>query len=162
MGALAHADSTLLMKVDIGNKIVSCDASVQQNREHIAKVLREGTELSVSWKINVSAIRKYWLNRTVATVVVKRRVVPDLVSRSWQLIDMTSGISQRTFSLKRAMQFLTHLDYFPVIDRSLLTPTRRYRMSININETEGDTKRSWVSTWLGFSSMKTSAEFTLP
>jgi len=162
MGAVAYADSDARMTVGIGSKVVSCDTHIRYDQKHIAKVLREGTEISVSWEINVKYIRKYWLNRAVATVTVKRRVVPDLVSRSWQLIDVTSDISQRVFNLKQAVQFLTHLEHFPVIDRSLLEGGHRYRMDIEVNEREGDAKRSWISTWFGSSSVETSAEFTLP
>jgi len=162
MSAAAYADSDARMTVGIGSKIVSCDAHVRDDQKHIAKVLREGTEISVSWEINVEAMRKYWLNRTVATVIVKRRVVPDLVSRSWQLIDVTSGISQRVFNLKPAVQFLTRLEHFPVIDRSLLEGGHRYRMDIKVNEREGDAKRSWISAWLGSSNVEISAEFVLP
>ncbi len=162
MGGAAYADSGVRISVNIGNRIVSCDAHVSYDRSHLAKVLREGTEISVNWKINVSAIRRYWLNRTVATVIVRRRVVPDLVSQSWQLMDMTSGISQRVFNLKRAVKFLTQLKKFPVIDRSLLQGGHRYRMEIKINETEGDAQHSWMMAWFGSSSVKTSAEFALP
>lgn len=162
MGAVAYADSDARMTVSIGSKIVSCDAQVRYDQKHIAKVLRDGTEISISWEINVGAIRNYWLNRTVATVTVKRRVVPDLVSRSWQLIDVTGGITQRVFNLKQAMRFLTRLEHFPVIDRSLLEGGHRYRMNIKVNEREGDAKRSWISAWLGSSNVETSAEFALP
>jgi len=162
MGALAYAGSGTHMTVDIGSKIVSCDAQVRYDQKHIAKVLREGTEIRVDWEINVGLIRKYWLNRTVATVAVKRRVVPDLVSRSWQLVDMTSGISQRVFNLERAVGFLTRLEHFPVIDRSLLESGRRYRMNIEANEIEGNAERGWISTWFGSSSIEMFAEFALP
>jgi len=162
MGAVAYAESDARMTVDIGSKIVSCDVHLRYDQKHIARVLREGTEISVNWEISVGYIRKYWLNRTVATVIVKRRVVPDLVSRSWQLIDVTSGISQRVFSLEQAVQFLTHLEHFPVIDRSLLEGGHRYRMDIEVSEREGDAKRSWISAWFAFSNIETSAEFTLP
>jgi len=162
MGAAAYADPGVRMSVNIGNRIVSCDAHVRYDRKHLAKVLREGSEISVNWEISVGAIRAYWLNRAVATVIVKRQVVPDLVSQSWQLIDMTSGISQRVFNLKQAIQFLTQLEHFPVIDRSLLEGGQSYRMDIEINETEGDAQRGWMTTWFGSSSVETSAEFALP
>ncbi len=162
VGAVAYAESDAHMTVDIGSKIVSCDVHLRYDQKHIAKVLREGTEISVSWEISVGAIRKYWLNRTVATVIVKRRVVPDLVSRSWQLIDVTSGISQRVFNLKQAVQFLTRLEHFPVIDRSLLEGGHHYRMDIKVYEKEGDAKRSWISAWLSSSNVEISAEFVLP
>jgi len=162
MGAVAYADTDARMSVNIGNRIVSCDAHALYNRKHLVKVLREGSEISVKWEINVAAVRRYWLNRAVATVIVKRRVVPDLVSQSWQLIDMTSGISRRVFTLEQVVHFLTRLEHFPVIDRSLLEGGRRYRMDIEIDETEGNAQRGWMATWFGSSSIKTSAEFTLP
>jgi hypothetical protein len=162
VGTVAYADSNTRITVGVGSKVVSCDVYVRDNQKHIAKVLREGTEISVSWEINVETIRKYWLNHTVATVTVKRRVVPDLVSRSWQLIDVTSGISQRVFALQQAVRFLTRLEHFPVIDRSLLEGGHRYRMGVEVSEKEGDAERSWISAWLGSSNVVISAEFVLP
>ncbi len=160
---VAYADSGVRMAVHVGNRVVSCTVQVRRHdRAHLAKALREGTEMSINWQIDVRAVRKYWLNRAVATVIVKRRVVPDLVSQSWQLIDSTSGISQRIFNLKRAVQFLTRLEKFPVIDRSLLKAGHRYRMGIKINETEADMHRGWMATWFGSSSLETSAVFALP
>lgn len=162
MGGLAYANPGIRMAVDIGSKVVSCNAHVDYDQKHLAKVLREGTGISVSWEIDVDAIRKYWLNRAVATVTVKRRVAPDLVSQSWELIDITSGISQRVFNLAQAVRFLTRLKHFPVIDRSLLGSNRRYRMTVKVNEIEGDVHRSRIAIWLGSSRVETSAGFALP
>lgn len=162
MGFVAYADSDVQMTVNVGNKIVSCDVQVHYDQKRLAKILREGTEINVNWNINVGARRKYWVSRKVAAVDVKRRVAPDLVSQSWLLIDMTSGISQRVFNMARAIQFLTRLEHFPVIDRSLLEDGHRYRMNIKIIEIEGNEKRGWISTWLGSSRVETSAEFALP
>ncbi len=161
-GMAAHADPAVNVTVHFSGSVVSCNVSMEHSRKHVAKVLREGTEVGVHWEIDVAAIRKYWLNRAVATVAVDRRVVPDLVSRSWQLIDITSGISRRVFSLDKAVRFLTHLNRFPVIDRSLLEAGGRYRLDVAIEESEGGPERGWLSTWLGSGSSEASAEFALP
>jgi len=161
-GMTAHADTAMNVTANFSGGVVSCNVSMEHSRKHIAKVLREGTEVSVHWEIDVAAIREYWLNRAVATVAVDRRVVPDLVSRSWRLIDITSGISRRVFNLEKAVRFLTHLNRFPVIDRSLLEAGHRYRLEVAMEENEGGPERGWLSTWLGSGSGEASAEFALP
>ncbi len=162
MSLVAYANPESRMAVNIGSKLVSCDAQVHYDQQHLAKVLREGAEITVSWEITVGEHRKYWFKRTVATLDVKRQVIPDLVSRSWLLVDITSGISQRVFSLDQAIQFLTHLQHFPVIDRSILSSGHRYRMDITANEIEGDGHRNWISTWMDSNRIVLFTEFRLP
>jgi len=162
MGFVAYASPDTHMTVNIGSKLVSCDVQIRYDQKHMTKVLREGGEMNISWEINVGEHRKYWFRRKVAMLDIKRRVIPDLVSQSWLLVDITSGISQRVFNVDRAIQFLTHLEHFPVIDRSLLTEGHRYRVDITVDEIEGEEHRGWISTWFGSSRVATSAEFTLP
>jgi len=166
MGTLAYAgpaaDPAVKATVGFSADVVSCDAFLENENPRLLKVLREGTEISVTWEINVQVVRRYWLNRTIATVTISHRVVPDLVSRSWRLVDLTSGISQRVFDLKQAVRFLTQLERFPVIDRSLLEKGWRYRMKVEAEENEGNAERSWLSGWLGYNRIVTGVEFVLP
>jgi len=110
----------------------------------------------------VEAVRVYWLNRTVASIEINRRVVPDLVSRSWQLIDLTTGISRRVFDMDEALRFLTRLERFPVVDRSLLENNHLYHLEVAVDENEGSGRRSWLSTWLGSNRSKAATDFVLP
>ncbi len=162
MSTDALASPAVDVTVKVGDKLISCNASMSNSRKRISAILHEGTDVSIHWEINVEAVRVYWLNRKVASIDINRRVVPDLVSQNWQLIDLTSGISRRVFDMQEAVRFLTHLDHFPVIDRSLLEKGHVYRMEISVEENEGGARRSWLSTWLGSSSSKTSTDFTLP
>lgn len=162
--APAYAKPSVDLKLEKGSSIVFCDASLSDNAKHISRILHEGTEVTFVWEINIDAVRQYWLNQNVATVQVERRVVPDLVSQSWQLIDVTSGISRRVFDVKQALDFLTHLQHFPVIDRSLLEVGKPYRMTVSLEEREGADRGGWLSRlhlW-GYNTLEKGLNFTLP
>jgi len=149
------------LKLDLSGKVIACDARASFDAERIERVLREGTEVGVDWEIEVAAVRRYWLDSTQAEVTVERRVRPDLVSRSWLLMDMTTGITRRVFDVREAVWFLTRLNHFPVLDRSLLEAGRPYRMIVEVSKAEGDADRGWLATWLGRGSLKGEIGFSL-
>ncbi|MDQ6972958.1 MAG: DUF4390 domain-containing protein, partial [Mariprofundaceae bacterium] len=103
----AHAESGMDLQVVLQGEVLSCSTSLNKAPEGMRRALTEGSEISVQWTLRVEIGRKYWLNKTVAEVEVNRNAVPDLVSRSWTLIDRTNGISRRVFSLAEALIFLT-------------------------------------------------------
>ncbi len=156
------ATGGIALKLDVSGKVIACDARADFDAARIARVLDEGTQVGVDWDIEVAAVRRYWLDATLAEVTVKRRVRPDLVSRSWLLMDETTGITRRVFDVREAVRFLVRLDHFPVLDRSLLEHARPYRMTVTARKTEGDAERGWLATWLGRGSLEASAAFSLP
>ncbi len=159
--AVAAEAAGVQLKLDLSGKVIACDARASFDASHIERVLREGTEVGVDWELEVAAVRRYWLDSTVATVAVSRRVRPDLVSRSWLLQDLTTGIERRVFDVREAVSFLTRLNHFPVLDRSLLEAGRPYRMKVEASKVEGDAKRGWLATWLGRGSLKGEIGFSL-
>lgn len=158
----AHAKPSVDLELDTGGDIVFCNASLPHDTDRLSRILHEGTEISFVWEIDIESVRKYWLNENVATVRVERRVVPDLVSQSWQLIDVTSGISRRVFDVKKALAFLTRLQRFPVIDRTLLETDKRYRMVVSLAEREGEERSGWFSRLWGYNTVEAVLNFTLP
>lgn len=150
------------LSITFDEDLIYCNASYTGNAEHIAQVLNEGTEVTLVWNIDVYGIREYWLNKGVGGVTVSHSVVPDLVSRKWHLIDRTSGISRFVDSLQDAISFLTQLERFPVIDRSLLEKGQQYRLRFTLEEHLGFVEEGWFSRWWGYEKTKYNLDFTNP
>jgi len=158
----AYADSGISMQVDVGEKVVFCEASLAADADRLARVLTDGTEVGIDWVVSIEQVQSYWLNSEAATVYVRRRVIPDLVSQSWQLLDRSTGITQRTMDVRSAVRFLLHLDHFSVLDRSLLEAGESYVMRVRIEERQGQEEEGWLANWWGYDAFEVEAGFTLP
>ncbi len=158
----AHAAATMQLQVAMQGDVLTCSASPVSLPDGLERALRDGSEISVNWRIIVEIERKYWLNKSVASIELNRRVIPDLVSRSWLLVDQTSGITRRVFALREATDFLTVLQHFPVLDRSLLSAGQAYVVKVAVREREGEVQDSWWRTWFGGENSSASSGFTLP
>jgi len=156
------AASSVGLKVEVGGKIVYCEAQLETSPGQLAQVLQEGTEVGIDWEVEVEKSRRFWLNSEVAAIHVHRRVVPDLVSQSWRLQDMTTGITQRVTDINAAIRFLTRLEHFPVLDRSLLESAVPYVMRVQVEERQGTEDKSWFAMWWGFETTDAEVEFSLP
>lgn len=142
------AEETGHLQIEPDQQVVYCEAQWPGAGESLTQALQSGIAVTLVWHVQVSEIQKYWLNKNIADIKVSRRVIPDLLSRTWLLEDETSGISRQTSSLEEAVQFLTRLEHFPVLDRSLLTAGTQYRISVAIEEFEGEIKEDWwVALW---------------
>jgi len=161
---IAHAQAAAGMDVSLAIKgdVLSCDTTLAEPPEGMRLALSEGSEVSIEWEIKVAIERKYWLNKTVASVLVNRHVIPDLVSRSWTLEDLTSGISRRVFSLDEAIGFLTGLSGFPVLDSSLLTSGQAYVVSVSVSEREGSGQENPWTSWYGAKGGSIVTDFRMP
>ncbi|MDX8391149.1 MAG: DUF4390 domain-containing protein [Mariprofundaceae bacterium] len=158
----AYAASDMQLQVTVEGDVLTCNATPTTLPGGLERALREGSEISVNWHISVEIERKYWLNKSVAEIVLDRRVMPDLVSRSWLLADQTSGITRRVFSLQEAVRFLTRLQHFPVLDSSLLSAGQAYVMKIGVREREGDAPDNWWGSWFSEENTSAAHAFTLP
>jgi len=154
----ANIDTSLTLDEDL----VYCNAKYTGNNKRIAKVLSEGSEVTLIWHIHVLGIRKYWLNNGIGGVVVKRQVIPDLVSRTWELIDQTSGITHRVGNLDDVITFLSNLKRFPVMDRTLLEHGNQYRLSITLEEHLGAVDNNWFTRWWGYEQTEAVLDFSNP
>lgn len=160
--AYAQAAPGMELKVALEGEVLTCNASLLDPPEGLSQALSEGSEISAEWKISIEIERKYWLNETVASVVVDRHVMPDLVSQSWKLEDRISGISRRVFSLDEALGFLTELPDFPIVDRSLLTSGQAYIVVVTVRKREGNKQKDWWTSRFGAKSGMAVAEFLMP
>ncbi|GAV20766.1 hypothetical protein MMIC_P1740 [Mariprofundus micogutta] len=142
----AYAEETGDMQIRMDQQIVYCDATLNKDEEAFSHLLKDGIPVTTVWKIKVSKLRDYWLNKKIAEIVVTHRVNPDLLSRSWMLIDETSGISRRVYSMAEVYHFLSRLENFSVLDRSLLLDHEMYQMSVVVAIKHGEINEAW---WAG-------------
>ena len=159
--AWAGQDAVTL-HADIEQDVIYCDVQLGQNLQSLVAALNDGTQVTFTWTIKVYEVKPYWLDSEVASVHVVHQVVPDLVTRRWLLADRTTGIHRRTGSLQDAVDFLTQLQHFPVIDRSLLSPGKNYRLEIQLEEDKGEIERGWWTRLWGHEQTTGTLAFSLP
>jgi len=159
--AWAGPDAVAL-HVDVEKDVIYCDVQLGQNPEALAAALNDGTQVTFTWTVKVYEVKPYWIDSQVASVHVVHQVIPDLVTRRWLLADRTSGIHRRTGSLDEAMAFLTQLQHFPVIDRSLLSPGKHYRLEIQVEEDKGEIERGWWARLWGHEQTTGTLAFSIP
>lgn len=148
--------------IDASGEVVYCDAQWNGDLEALAEVLNAGIGVSMHWEISVARVRQYWLDKDIAEIEFDRSVRPDLLTRNWLLEDSASGIAWYTGSLSEAVAFLTRIDRFPVLDRSLLEPGALYVLSIAIDKRESGMDDTWWSRFWKQSSLEMQQEFSLP
>lgn len=156
------ADPLSTFEVTADEKVIYCSIGPVRTGERIRQALSEGTPISFLWEISVKAPVDWWVDDKVGTVNIVRQVVPDLISRSLTLIDVNSGIAHQTYSLDEAMQFLTRLNRFPALDRSLLSSGITYSFSVDLRIEEGELSDAWWSGWFKFSKRIAQEDITLP
>ena len=143
-------------------RVIYCAATLKDSNEHYFHALNDGIPVATVWHVRVDRPRDYWLNKSIASIVVVRRVVPDLLSRSWLLEDQTSGISRRVYTAAEVSSFLSNLDHFPVLDRTLLTANTVYLMRASVELHTGEMNDAWWSGLMKSPYATMQQEFSLP
>jgi Domain of unknown function (DUF4390) len=160
--SVSASAETVELHADIEPDVIYCDVQLGQNPDVLAATLRDGTQVTFSWTVKVYEVKPYWFDSEVASVHIEHQVIPDLVTRRWLLADLTTGIHRRTGSLDDALAFLTQLQHFPVIDRSLLKRGKSYRLEIQLEETKGEIERGWWARLWGHEQTTGTLVFSLP
>ncbi len=150
------------LQLDLNQQVIYCAVEWQGDRESLSQALQAGIGITFVWQVQVKKVQDYWPNKTIADIQVSRRVLPDLLSRNWVLEDKASGISRRVSSLPEAIRFLTQLEHFPVLDRSLLDAATLYRISISVAKQEGEINEAWWATLWKPVQFSTEKDFSLP
>jgi len=140
---ISHADENSQFQLDASQAIVYCDITPSFNQKNIMQRLNDGTEILFYWHIKVESIQSYWLNQEVADIHFNHRVTPDLLSQQWELYDSLTGIPTQTHSLTQAVGFLSHIQHFPIIDKSLLAPHTDYLITVSLNIEQGLQNHTW-------------------
>ena len=144
----AFAAESAALHIRTDQKVLYCAARIAVDSNAFSPTMKDGIAMATEWHIKVRRVRSYWLNEDIADITVTRHAKPDLLTRSWLLTETSSGISQRVYSLKDAIQFLSGLDDFPVLDRSLLQKNTPYRVSVSVEiHSEGISDAWWAGLW---------------
>ncbi len=158
--ALAASQSELAVSVD--ERLVYTDAVWEGERAEIAQALRDGMQVALVWTFAIERMRSYWLDAEVGEVQLVRRVIPDLLTHDWILEDVGAGIRRRTVRLDDAVDFLTRVRHFPVLDRALLEPDSRYELVVTVETRTGEMSDSWWARLWRRASVTMKQEFRLP
>lgn len=143
-----YADESGTLNVRMDPKVMYCAARINVADETFSLAMKDGVAVATQWHIQIARVRDYWLNENVADITVVRRAKPDLLSRSWLLSDASSGISRRVYRIEDAIYFLSGLEDFPVLDRSLLLDKTPYRISVSVEiHAEGINDAWWANVW---------------
>jgi len=142
------AAETGTLHVHMDKKVLYCAARIDVARKTFSPAMNDGIAMSTEWHIKVGRVRNYWLNEGVADITVIRHAKPDLLTRSWLLTDASSGISRQVYRIEDAIRFLSGLDNFPLLDRSLLQVNTPYRISVSVEiHSEGISNAWWTGLW---------------
>lgn len=143
MASISDAAEDSQFHLNATQDIVYCDITPSFDQTSITESLQDGTAMRFSWHIVIEAIQSYWFNQQVADIHFNRHVMPDLLSMQWQLKDSLTDITSYTASLPQAIQFLSRIKHFPVIDKSLLMPHTSYLISVSLNIDQDDQNNKW-------------------
>jgi len=136
------------LNIRTDQKVLYCAARMAVGSNAFSSTMKDGIAMATEWHIKVRRVRRYWLNEDVADITVIRHAKPDLLTRSWLLTETSSGISRRVYRLDDAIAFLSGLDDFPVLDRSLLQKNTPYRISVSVEiHSEGISDAWWAGLW---------------
>lgn len=160
-GSSASAEESGGLDIRIDEKLIYCAATLKERDSGFIHALKDGIPVTTVWNIQVDKIREYWMNKAIAEITLVRRVVPDLLSRSWILEDQASGISRKVYSMDAVGRFLTHLEYLPVLDRSLLAASTPYMMRVDVEMHTGEVNDGWWGNLLRPEQISMQKEFSL-
>ncbi|MDX8397619.1 MAG: DUF4390 domain-containing protein [Mariprofundaceae bacterium] len=158
----ASARDLVDIHIDQSEPIITCDISPTIETKKLIKALHDGSSISFSWDIIIKEILPYWFNQDAGTVLLHRQARADLVSKQWVLGSSHNSISQKVASPAQAIQWLSSLHKFPMIDKSLLKPNTIYRVRIKLYIKEGEISQDWWNNIIPLGKTIGITEFTLP
>lgn len=150
------------MKITYDDKVVYCSVDRVDISDQAILALNQGTPVTFVWNIVIEEVNDYWFNSNVGDITIARQAIPDLISKSLIISDARNGISRRVDSIDRATAFLSGLDRFPILDRSLLKPGVRYTVQVQFHIQEGQFSDAWWSGPLTFATTVAEEEIRLP
>jgi len=158
----AVADELASVEIDASQAVIYCDVKPAIHEKRLTTALNDGSPITFTWDITISKVRDYWLNKKIGDIQFHRLAMPDLVSHQWRLEDSNSGINRNTSSKQRALTFISQLNHFPIIDKSLLEPQTTYQVNVRLHIAEGTVSDDWLNNILRLGKTVAIGTFTLP
>lgn len=115
----------------------------------LREALDDGVPLKLSVEMEVSRARSYWLDESVATLVQQYELRYHAVSDRYVVRSLNSGEQFSFPSLEAALEYLTHINSLPVLDRALVQKDLAYEARLRATLDVGDTPAAlrWVMFW---------------
>ncbi|MFC1542350.1 DUF4390 domain-containing protein [Pseudomonadota bacterium] len=151
-----------LMEITYDDKLIYCSVDRVDISDKAILALNQGTPVTFIWNIIIEEVSDYWLNSTVGEITIARQAVPDLISKSLIISDAKNRISRRVGTIDDAIEFLSGLNHFPILDRSLLKPGVRYNIQVQFHIQEGQFSDEWWSGSMSLGTTVAEEEITLP
>lgn len=150
------------MEITYDDKVIYCSVDRVDISDQAILALNQGTPVTFVWNITIEEVNDYWLNNNVGDITIARQAIPDLISKSLIISDARNGISRRVDSIDDAIEFLSGLNRFPILDQSLLKPGVRYTVQVQFHIQEGQFSDTWWSESLRLGTTVAEEEITLP
>jgi len=150
------------MDIRYDDKVIYCSIDRVDISDQAILALNQGTPVTFVWNIIIEEVNDYWLNKNVGEITIARQAIPDLISKSLIISDAKNGISRRVATIDDAIEFLSGLDHFPILDRSLLKPGVRYNIQVQFHIQEGQFSDAWWSESMRLGTTVAEEEIRLP
>jgi len=150
------------MEISYDEKVLYCSVGPVEVSDQVILALNQGTPITFSWEIIIEKINDYWVNDTIGEILVVRQAVPDLISKNLAITDTKSAISRRVHTIDEATAFLSKLNNFPILDRSLLSSGVAYNIRAKLHVHEGKLSDSWWAESLRLGKTVALEDITLP
>jgi hypothetical protein len=119
----------------------------------VRRGLAEGVPLSLALDIDIERVRQLLPNSRVAELTQHYRLQYNAVSTRFILRNDNSGQQESLGSVDAAVEQLSEVHGLPVLDKSLVTPERRYEANVRARIDYGSVPFSlrvlmfWVNEW---------------
>ena len=160
LGGLVRADA-LDGALDVRSAYINVNNGVYElfarviypANDAIASALRDGLTLSFDFDVTVSRERRYWLDSEVVSLNLRRELQFHTVSDRYLVRDLPAGEPQSFATLDAALAALGRVEAWPILIRSQLSDSARYRISVRAGVRRGrlaDALRAvlfWSNDW---------------
>jgi hypothetical protein len=160
MGTLAYADglegrfevrsADLELKDDVYHLNARIDLPLS---DAVRRGLAEGVPLSLELDLDIERVRQLLPNSRVAELTQHYHLQFNAVSAHYILRNDNSGQQESLSTVEGALESLSEVHGLPVLDKSLITPDRRYEASVRAKVDYGTVPFSlrmlmfWVNEW---------------
>ena len=160
MGTQAHADGlegrfeVRSADLELKDAVYHLNARIDLPlSDAVRRGLAEGVPLSLELDLDIERVRQLLPNSRVAELTQHYHLQFNAVSARYILRNDNSGQQESSSSVEGALETLSEVHGLPVLDKSLITPDRRYEASVRAKVDYGTVPFSlrmlmfWVNEW---------------
>jgi hypothetical protein len=144
-------------RVDVRSASLSLDQDVYELDARLdvrlpddaRKAVEAGLTLRLDYEIEISRVRNYMLDATVASLVQSYELSYHALSQRYLVRNLNTGEQQDFGTLQAAIDRLSEVRGLPVIDAGLLEPARQYEASVRgvVDLNTGSDALKWILFW---------------